>query len=334
MVDVAKQAGVSYQTVSRVVNNHPNVAPRTREKILRAIQELNYLPNVTARNLVTRRTNTVGIISYGTSFFGPGQMLTNIEASLRERGYALTISTLTELNRDGLLAAIRELRSRSVDGIVMIAPTLQADVTEIRSLGGELPIVMVDVPPGRSLPSVVIDQRKGGVLAARHLLELGHTRIAEIVGPPAWTGAALRHAGMQATMAEAGLQAAASAEGDWSASSGYEATGRLLAGGAEFSAVFVSNDQMALGAIRALRERGLSVPDDISIVGFDNLPESAYFEPPLTTVRQDFVSLGRESAEYLSDLIEERDTPRRQRVIEPELVIRLSTKALVGGDDA
>ena len=326
MIDVARKAGVSYQTVSRVINDHPNVAPKTRERILQAIHELNYRPNVAARNLVTRRSNTVGIISYGTNYFGPGQMLTNIEASLRERGYALTLSTLTELNRDGLLAAIRELRGRSVDGIVMITPILQVDPAEIRSLWGNLPFVMIDIPLGTRVPSVVIDQRHGGVLAARHLLELGHSRIAEITGPRDWTGAALRHEGMLAALAEAGLAPAMSVEGDWSAESGYRAAGRLLDSGTEFSAMFVSNDQMALGAIRALRERGSCVPEDISIVGFDNLPESAYFEPPLTTVRQDFVSLGRESAEYLSDLIEHHPTPRQQRVLRPELIVRLSTR--------
>jgi len=326
MVDVAQRAGVSYQTVSRVINGHPSVAPRTRERVLRAIDELNYLPNAAARNLVTRRSRTVGIISYGTTYFGPGQMLANIETSFRERDYGLTLSTLTEMSLGALHAAIHELRGRAVDGIVMITPLANIDSDEIRKLCRNVPFVMIDVALGQSVPSVVIDQRQGGILATRHLLALGHREIAEIRGPADWSGAALRHEGMLAVLHEAGLEPVMSVEGDWSAASGYVAAGRLLDAGVPFSGLFASNDQMALGAIRALRERGLGVPDDVSVVGFDDLPESAFFEPPLTTVHQDFVSLGRESAAYLSDLIDQRPTPRRQHVLDPELVVRRSTR--------
>ena len=326
MVDVARRAGISYQTVSRVINGHPSVAPVTRERVLRAIEELNYLPNAAARNLVTRRSRTVGIISYGTTYYGPGQMLANIETSFREHDYGLTLSTLTEMSRSGLHAAIHELRGRAVDGIVMITPLANIESDEIRELCRSVPFVMIDVALGESVPSVVIDQRRGGILATRHLLDLGHHEIAEISGPADWSGAALRHEGMLAALSEVGLEPVMSVAGDWSAASGYAATRRLLDAGARFSGLFASNDQMALGALHALRERGVTVPADVSVVGFDNLPESAYFEPPLTTVHQDFVSLGRESAAYLSDLIDQRPTPRMQHVIDPELVVRCSTQ--------
>ena len=326
MVDVAHRAGVSYQTVSRVVNGHPSVAPKTRASVLAAIDELQYLPNAAARNLVTRRSRTVGIVSYGTTYYGPGQMVANIETSVRERDYGLTLSTLTEMSVEGLRTAIHELRSRSVDGIVLITPLANIDLIEIRKLCRNVPFVMIDVALDEPVPSVVIDQRRGGMLAARHLLELGHRDIAEIRGPMAWSGAVLRHEGMLAELHEAGLEPVLSVEGDWSATSGHAAANRLLDAGAPFSGLFASNDQMALGAMRALRERGLGVPDDVSVVGFDNLPESAFFEPPLTTVHQDFVSLGRESASYLSDLIDQRPTSRRQHVVEPELVVRSSTR--------
>jgi DNA-binding LacI/PurR family transcriptional regulator len=326
LVDVARRAGVSYQTVSRVINGHPNVAPATRERILGAIEELNYLPNVAARNLVTRRSRTVGIISYGAAFYGPGQMLTHIEASFREREYGLTLSTLPEMSLPALHAAILELRGRFVDGIVMITPIAGIDAEEIRNLCRNVPFVMIDVALGEPVHSVVIDQRGGGMLAGRHLLELGHREIAEVRGPRDWSASAHRHQGLLAVLEEAGLGPTISVEGDWTARSGHEATHRLLAAGVPFSGLFASNDQMALGAMRALRERALSVPEDVSVVGFDDLPESAYFEPPLTTVHQDFASLGRESAAYLNDLIDGRPTPQMQHVLAPQLVVRQSTR--------
>jgi DNA-binding LacI/PurR family transcriptional regulator len=325
MLDVARRAGVSYQTVSRVINEHASVAPATRARVLEAIRELEYLPNAAARNLVTRRSRTAGIVSFGTTYYGPSQMLANIEASFRERAYGLTLATLTELGLAELRSAVRQLRSRSVDGIVIIAPMLRVDGDEVQRLCGHVPFVMVDIALGGELPSVLIDQRYGGMLATRHLLELGHREIAEITGPLDWSGAQLRHQGTLAVLGEARLAPVSTVAGDWSAASGHWAAGRLLEAGAPFTALVASNDQMALGAMRALRERGLRIPQDISIVGFDDVPESAYFEPPLTTVRQDFASLGRESAAYLIDLIEERALPLRQRVLSPELIARCST---------
>ena len=326
LVDVARRAGVSYQTVSRVINDHPNVAPATRERILGAIRELNYLPNVAARNLVTRRSRTVGIISYGSTYFGPAQMLTHIEASFREREYGLTLSTLPEMSLTALRAAILELRGRFVDGIVMITPLADLETGEIEKLCRNIPFVMIDIALGEPLPSVVIDQRSGGMLATQHLLTLGHHEIAEIRGPRDWSAAGHRHEGLLAVLKEAGLTPTMSVEGDWTAASGYAAARRLLDARARFSGLFASNDQMALGAMRALREQGLGIPEDVSVVGFDDLPESAYFEPPLTTVHQDFTSLGRESAAYLNDLIDGRPTPLMQHVLAPELVVRRSTR--------
>ena len=326
LVDVARRAGVSYQTVSRVINGHPNVAPATRKRILSAIDELNYLPNVAARNLVTRRSRTVGIISYGSTYYGPAQMVTHIEASLRERDYGLTLSTLPEMSLTALHAAILELRGRFVDGIVMITPIAGIDSAKIQELCRNVPFVMIDIALGEPVPSVVIDQRSGGILAARHLLDLGHREIAEIHGPPDWSAAAHRHEGLLAALHEAGLEPTMGVSGDWSASSGHEAALRLLDAGARFSGLVVGNDQMALGAMRALREHGLGVPEDVSVVGFDDLPESAYFEPPLTTVHQDFASLGRESAAYLNDLIDGRPTPQMQHVLAAHLVVRHSTR--------
>jgi DNA-binding LacI/PurR family transcriptional regulator len=323
--DVAAMAGVSHQTVSRVINDHANVAPGTRERVLRAVEELAYLPNVAARNLVTRRSLTVGIASYGNTFYGPSQMLTHIETSFRERGYALTLSTMPAFTPDGLASAMQDLRARSVDGIVMITPLLDTDLDTVRSVCNGVPFVMIDIDLGAEAPSVVIDQRHGGALAAEHLIRLGHERIAVIRGPSDWTGSALRHAGFSDTLARHGIEPVLSAAGDWSPASGYRVTVALLQERTPFSALVVANDEMALGALRALHEHGVRVPEDVSVIGFDDTPGSAYFEPPLTTIRQDFAALGTDAADYLIQLMSNPDHPPEQRVLEPRLVVREST---------
>jgi DNA-binding LacI/PurR family transcriptional regulator len=325
MNDVAEDAGVSYQTVSRVINGQPHVARATRERVIASIRKLDYRPNLMARGLVTRRSNTIGIVSFGSTFYGPAQMVANIDRSIQERGYRFTPTTITEMTFAQLHRAVQELRDRSVDGLVMIAPILDIDLERIRTLCAGIPFVMIDIELGARLPSAVIDQRHGGRLATEHLLALGHRALAEISGPLDWCDAKLRHDGWLAALRDAGIQPGTSIESDWSAAGGYRAASELVARGSSFSGLVVGNDQMALGAIRALREHGLRIPEDVSVVGFDNIPEAAYFEPPLTTVLQDFNALGMQSAEYLIALIENPNTPVHQRVLYPELVIRGST---------
>jgi DNA-binding LacI/PurR family transcriptional regulator len=322
--DVAKRCGVSYQTVSRVINNHPHVARETRARVLSAIQALGYRPNRAARSLVTKRSSVIGIISFGTGYYGPAQMVMNIELALKTRGYGLTFSTIDELSLEQLVGAIDDLIGQGVDGIVMITPIAEIDLEAVATFCAEVPFVMIDAELGEHVPSVVIDQRRGAELATRHLIDLGHQAICEISGPLSWHDAKLRHQGWLETLQASGLRPGASLEGDWTAAGGYAAARRLLAGNVEFSALIAGNDQMALGAMRALRERGLEVPGDVSVVGFDDIPEAVYFEPPLTTVRQDFKALGRQSAEYLIALIDTPDMPLRQRVLQPQLVERLS----------
>lgn len=327
LLDIAQKAGVSHQTVSRVINHHPNVAHETRERVLQLIRDLNYQPNQVARSLATRRSRTIGIISYGTTFYGPAQMLTNIEKSFREQEYGLALSMISDLSFEELYAAISDLKSRSVDGIIIISPILDLKLTQVKELCTDLPFVMVDIALGEQMPSVVIDQRYAGKMATRHLIELGHSQISEISGPLNWCDARLRHEGWLAALAEASLEPVLSIESDWSAAGGYAAAQQLLKQGRPFTGLVVGNDQMSLGAIKALKEHNINVPHEVSIVGFDNVPESAFFDPPLTTIKQDFSSLGRQSAEYLIALIERPDrTPLHQRVLYPELVVRQSTK--------
>lgn len=325
--DVARRAGVSYQTVSRVINDHPNVAEVTRKRVLRAIRELGYRPNRAARSLVTRRSQTVGIISYGTRYYGPAQMLVNIEAALRAKGYGLTLATVEALSREALEQATRELLDHNVDGLVMITPLADIDMPGVVALCAGTPFVMIDVDPGERIPSVAIDQRLGARLAAEHLIALGHRAIAEISGPLSWNDARLRHEGHLAALSAAGLAPLASVQGDWSAASGYRAMQQLLTQAPELTAVVAGNDQMALGALRALREAGRAVPAQVSVIGFDDIPEAAYFAPPLSTIRQDFSALGQQSADYLLSLIAAPQTPAHQRLLAPELIVRHSTAA-------
>ena len=323
--DVARDSGVSYQTVSRVVNDHPHVAKATRERVLTSIKALGYRPNRVARSLATRSSNTIGIISFGTTYYGPARTLAEIERAIRANGYGLTFYSVDELTKEQLRKAVDNLSSHQVDGIVIITPFIGLDPTDVMELCGNIPVVMIDVPKDARVPSVVIDQVAGSRLATQHLIDLGHKDIAEISGPLSWHDAMLRHEAWRATLQAAGLTPGPSAEGDWSAAGGHQAAQRLLAEGKSLSALVAANDQMALGAARALRVHGLHIPEDVSIVGFDDIPEAAYFEPPLTTVSQDFTALGQQSVNYLLALIENPETPLHQRILYPKLVTRQST---------
>ncbi len=326
--DVALLSGVSSQTVSRVVNNHPHVSEDTRRRVLSAIQQLNYRPNRAARNLVTRRSCMLGIVTYGLAHFGPAQMMANVEQTARARGYGVSFATITQMTGSEINEALGSLGDRAVDGLVLITPILGVSYPDLIRLCDGVPFVQIDTELSAQVPSVVIDQHYGSQIATQHLIKLGHRAICEISGPLNWFGARARHESWLATVRAAGLQPGGSVAGDWTARSGWEAVSRLLDMGEQFTGLVVGNDQMALGAMRALRERGKRVPEDVSIVGFDDIPEAAYFEPPLTTVRQNFAALGEQSVEYLVTMIENPDTPLHQRVLYPQLVERQSTHRL------
>lgn len=326
--DVANYSGVSYQTVSRVINNHSNVAEETRKRVLKSIEELNYRPNRAARSLVTNRSDTIAVISFGTTFYGPGQMVTNIIQHAKKNGFRVSPSSLQQLGYKDVKAAIDELHELLIDGIIMIAPIVTDFMSEIRELAGDIPFIQIDTKPKPGIASVVIEQAYGSKLVVEHLIGLGHRQIAEISGPLNWYDAIMRHQSWVDTMAQHGLPHQMSVEGNWSAQSGYEGIQSLLNGGAEFTGLVVANDQMALGAIAALNEQGFQIPEDVSVVGFDDIPESAYFLPALTTVHQDFEVLGEQSVEYLVSLIKTPKTPIHQRVLYPELIIRNSTASV------
>ncbi|PWJ53273.1 transcriptional regulator, LacI family [Quadrisphaera granulorum] len=328
MADVAARAGVSLQTVSRVVNGHPSVRDETRRRVEQAIAELDYRVNTAARALVTRSTRTIGLISASTAEFGPTSALLGVEHAARAAGYSTSVVLLPTVGRREVRDAVDHLRDLGVDGLVVIAPD-DAAVAAVEALDAAVPVVTLEAPladprPGgdaAGLPSASVDQEEGARRAVRHLLDLGHATVHHVSGPSDWLEARAREAGWRAELLAAGVSAPPVVPGDWGAAAGYRAAAVLVERGA--TAVFTGNDQLAIGLMGALWQRGLRIPDDVSVVGFDDVPEAAYLVPPLTTVRQDFDALGRRCLEVL--LARLRGEPARVGRVEPELVLRAST---------
>ncbi|MEH3075294.1 MAG: LacI family DNA-binding transcriptional regulator [Quadrisphaera sp.] len=335
MADVAARAGVSLQTVSRVVNGHPSVRAETRGRVEEAIAELGYRVNTAARALVTRSTRTIGLVSASTAEFGPTSALLGVEQAARAEGYATSVVLLPEVGPREVRGAVDHLRDLGVDGLVVIAPD-DAAAAAVEALDADVPVVTLEAPLARSGGgaegagsggdhpgplSASVDQEHGARLAVRHLLELGHGTVHHVGGPRTWLEARAREAGWRAELLAAGAPVPEVVPGDWAAAAGHRAAGPLVERGA--TAVFAVNDQVAIGLLGALWQRGLRVPEDVSVVGFDDVPEAAYLVPPLTTVRQDFDALGRRCLEVL--LAGVRGEPARPRRVVPELVVRAST---------
>jgi DNA-binding LacI/PurR family transcriptional regulator len=287
-----------------------------------AIRQLAYRPSSTARALATGRSKTLGVVSFDTSLYGPAATLFGIERAAHDAGYAVSVTSLRALNRNTVLAAIRQLRDVGVDGVAVIAPTL-AGREALTDLTPDFPVVAVEAGPDASIPVASVDQVAGGAAATRHLLSLGHKTVWHIAGPAHWKEAEKRLDGWRTTLEAAGVPVPAVFRGDWTPRSGYE-IGQQLLQIPEMTAVFVANDQMALGLLRALHEAGRQAPRDISVVGFDDIPEAGYFIPPLTTIRQDFAELGRRCLHVLLGRIAGEEGPTRA-VVSPELVVREST---------
>lgn len=326
MADVARLAGVSHQTVSRVLGDHPNVRDATRDRVLRAIEEMGYRRNFSARALATRRTRTLGVVASDTTLYGPASTLFALEEAARAEGYLVSTVSLRELTTEKLSEALDHLSEGGVEGVVAIAPQRSA-VEALAELRHPFPVVVVGGGSGTVIPGVGVDQHLGARLATGHLLAAGHRTVWHLAGPEDWQEAADRAAGWRATLEAAGVEPPMMLRGDWSPLSGYRA-GQELAGwvGRGLTAVFVANDQMALGVLRALREAGVRTPQDVAVVGFDDIPESEFFAPPLTTVRQDFSTVGKRGIALLLESIEGRPPAGPPRVaIEPQLVVRAST---------
>ncbi len=321
MADVARLAGVSHQTVSRVLNEHPNVRPLTRERVLAAIRELAYRPNAAARTLVTRRTHTLGVITADTMLYGPTSMLYGFERAAHDT-YFVSVASLPALDRRSMLDSVDRFLGQGIEGIIVIA-TQDTAVAALSHVPAEVPLVAVGCGTRASVTSVAIDNMAGAAAATRYLFGLGHQTVYHVAGPSSCLDAKERVDGWRQAVREAGAPEPAVLAGDWSAASGYELGGRLAAQPA-LTAVFCGNDTMALGVVRALTERGLRVPEDISIVGFDDVPEAGFYLPPLTTVRQDFGELGRRALSTLVDRMSGAIPGGRRVRVAPELIVRAS----------
>ena len=307
MSDVAARAGVSLQTVSRVVNGAPKVAPRTRERVERAIAELGYRPNTAARALVTGATRTIGLVAQDLHHYGPATTMVGLELSAREAGYSLRVAVLHDSSGRAMQTAVERLVADSVDAVVALATHADA-LSAVDRLRTPVPVVTVQAAPDARRPTVWVDQEAGARLAVRHLLDLGHRTVHHVAGPPCSLEARRRLDGWQAELRAAGAPVPTPLGGDWTPSSGVLAGRRVLdllrrpAPGVPLpTAVFVANDQMAVGVLSALHEAGVDVPGDVSVVGFDDIPEAAYLLPGLTTVRQDFAELGRRGVALVLD---------------------------------
>jgi DNA-binding LacI/PurR family transcriptional regulator len=322
MSDVAALAGVSHQTVSRVINGSSQVREATRERVLAAMRKLDYHPNAVARALVTGRSRTVGVITFETALYGPASTLVGVERAAHAAGYFVSIVSLETLERRAVVQAIERLRALSVAGVLVIAPQL-ATTRALSDLPPDVPVVAVEAGPDDGVAVVAVDQYEGARLATRYLLDLGHRTVRHIAGPADWLEARQRIAGWRDALDAAGAQGAPLLRGDWSPRSGYE-LGRRLLDFPDLTAVFVGNDQMALGLLRFLHERGRAVPGDVSVVGFDDIPEAAFFTPPLTTVRQDFGEMGRRSLGLLLKEIAAGERSSTRVTVPPEFVERAS----------
>ncbi len=325
MQDVARLAGVSHQTVSRVLNAHPSVSPAARERVESAIAQLGYRRNSAARALVTRATNTLGVITVDTAEYGPSRTLVSIEAAARAAGYRVHFVSVQRVHTDRMVDAIEYLMAGAVDGLIAIVP-LEAAVRSLRGVRTTVPLVEVTTSDRCHDEDVAVDQVGGAAAATRLLLDLGHRTVEHVAGPPEWLESGARITGWQDALTAAGVPVPTPLTGDWSAASGHRA-GRRLAPrvrSGEVSAVFVANDQMALGLMSAFHDEGLSIPADVSVVGFDDVPGSAYFEPSLTTVRQDFAEVGRRCIDEMLRRISGR-APRPQPPLPTQVVVRAST---------
>lgn len=333
---VAQTAGVSKMTVSRVLNDKPDVSPDTRRLVKQVIEELGYQPSHAARSLSQGQSCSIGVVAYGIEYFGPSRAVSGIEKQASELGYTPLLYLLRQPESNNVARILADLLSRHVDGIIWAVPEIGGNRAWVERQIPQLPVplVFLSMEPQPGLSVVCVDNYLGGRIAAGHLLDQGYEDIGLIAGPLLWWEAKERVRGCRDTLEEAGIvvEDKEVVSGTWSAASGQRGLNKLLEQRSDVDAVFIGNDQMALGAFQAARKRGLRVPDDLAIVGFDDVPEAAYFQPPLTTVSQPLFDAGCTSVKELHRLIEEgnrEETEAQTRTIllQPELVIRESSVA-------
>src|SRR3954469_2478858 len=325
MADVARLAGVSSQTVSRVSTGHPGVVESTRRQVLAAMRELGYRPNSAARALKRGTFHTIGVILFTLSTTGNSRTVEAIATQAAQEGYAITLFPVAAPTQDGVLGAFTRLGELAVDGIIVIMEVHLLDAVDL-TLPPGVQVVVVDSDAGDRYPVVDTDQADGARQAVRHLLDLGHRTVWHVTGPAESFSSERRAQAWRTTLEEAGRFVPPVERGDWSAESGYRA-GLRLAAEPSCTAVFAANDQMALGVLRALHEKGRRVPSEVSVVGFDDIPDATAYLPPLTTVHQDFAEVGRRCVHGLLEQIRDERAEPGTVLVPTTLEVRESTAA-------
>ena len=326
--DVAKLAGVSHQTVSRVLNNHSSLKPATREKVEEAIAQLNYRPSQAARQLVTSKSGMIGLIVVDTNLFGPTSIRNAMENEARDDGYTVTSISVLQEDRDSWVEGIEHLKQLDIDGIITVALPLEIVKTIARAIPTAT-LVVVDSEPTKNLDVVNIDNVEGGRIATQKLIDLGHKEILHIAGLESSYEARMRRQGYEEAMTAAKLKPWV-IQGNWSIDSGYEIGLKICESKKQPTAIFCANDHQSLGLLKALTQKGVQVPQDVSVIGFDDIPEAEFFVTSLTTVKQDFKELGKIAVNRLLAQMKE-PVDRETVLIKPTLIKRDSTQALKGG---
>jgi LacI family transcriptional regulator len=334
IADVARIAGVSKATVSRVLAGQTKyVREETRQRILKAVEELGYHPSNAARSLKSKRSFTLGIVGYGLEYFGPSCTLSGIEQEASALGYTVLLHLIRQPETNNVEQLLNKMHSRYVDGIIWAVPEIGENRAWLqdRVYKPPVPIVFLSMEPQPDQFVVAVDNYSGGLLATRHLIAQGCQNIGLITGPLDWWEARQRKLGWRGALESAGLppQDSFIAEGNWSTSSGEYGLTQLLTRHPEIDGVFACNDRMALGALKTARQMGRRVPEDLAMVGFDDTPDAAYFYPSLSTVRQDMIELGRRAVRELGKEIEanRNGDPLNPKTVllRPELIVRESS---------
>lgn len=325
---VAEKAGVSIQTVSRVLNDRPDVSPETRQRVKRVIDELAYQPYAIARGLASKRTYTLGLVASDFSDYWFSQVVTGAEMEAHEHGYFFMLGS-TGCGPQDEPKFLRLLTQRHVEGILFVRAGCLKDLEHLHNLQQSgIPVVSTGFYlPEADFSVVEVNNIDGGRKATQYLIDLGHTEIAMITGPTGWKSVSDRTQGYMQALESTGITADPNLivyNDNWLHRSGYEAMKELLRRKRSFSALFAQNDRMARGAISSLNEAGRRVPQDVSIVGYDDIPEAEFSNPPLTTIRQPMQEVGKAAARLLMQMIEDPQVTPQQILFGTELVIRSS----------
>ncbi|HQE91705.1 MAG TPA: LacI family DNA-binding transcriptional regulator [Anaerolineae bacterium] len=341
IADVARLATVSKATVSRVLAGQDKyIRPETRRRVLKAIDELGYRPSDTARSLKSKRSCTLGVVGYGLEFFGPSCTISGIEQEASELGYTLLLHLIRQPENNNVEELLEKMQSRYVDGIIWAVPEIGNNHAWLddKTRWPSVPIIFLSAEPRPDRFVAVVDNYNGGLMATRHLIAQGCQNIGLISGPLDWWEARQRKLGWKDALESVGLprQEGFVVEGNWSATSGEYGLMQLLSHHPEIDGVVVSNDRMAVGAFKTAQQLGRHIPEDLAIIGYDDVQDAEYFSPPLSTIRQDMIELGRLAVRKLGQVIEAQHNdivcPPEAVILQPELIVRTSSLLNKGGD--